>query len=155
MQIYNKSSGTFTITGTCRYGWSATNNTFYPISELMSYIAAGSWPDDAVEVPDSVFDEFGSFQKDGMVRGVGGDGLPAWLAPPKPSPESVLQRNQSQQSLLISQATGHIDILSDAKTKGDISELESERLAALTDYRLALYRMDLTAEDIKWPDFPS
>lgn len=62
------------------YCWSRLNNTFYPIRMQARYIAAGTWPEDAVEVDDSVFAAFGQGGPPaGKKRGVGEDGMPVWI----------------------------------------------------------------------------
>lgn len=70
---------------TPNYYWSKSTASFYPALLQSTYEASKSWPADAVPVEDSVFDAFGlTSAPDGQQRGVGSDGMPAWvtLAPP-------------------------------------------------------------------------
>lgn len=61
------------------YAWSATTNSFYPYAFQNDYVAAGTWPEDAVGVDDSVYNTYGAGQAPaGSVRGVV-NGMPAWV----------------------------------------------------------------------------
>lgn len=114
----------------------------------------GNWPEDAVEVTDTVFGEFASFQNsEGKIRGAGADGLPAWVDKPKKSQAELVREALSRRTALVAEATQQIDILTDAKTRGDISDIESAKLTALIDYRLALYRLELNGP-FEWPEKP-
>ncbi|QMB01794.1 DUF4376 domain-containing protein [Escherichia fergusonii] len=61
------------------YYYSPSVNSFYPSELKESYIALGSFPDDAVEVDDEVFVEFSTSEApSGKVRVAGEDNLPCW-----------------------------------------------------------------------------
>ncbi|HGG8900254.1 tail fiber assembly protein [Enterobacter cloacae] len=156
MTIYNKEAKLYSISGYNNYAWSASKNVFYLIADLLAYIRAGNWPDDAVEVSDDVFNEFASFQNgNGMIRGVSSDGLPAWVAPPEPSKEMLIRNAEVNRDALTARASREIDILTDAESDGSITDEEKELLAKWKAYRLALRRLDLTsAPDIDWPEQP-
>lgn len=156
MQIFNKDSKTYTISGTRNYAWSATQNTFYLIADLLTYIRNNNWPGDATEVSDEVFEEFSAFQKgDGKIRGTGDDGMPAWVAPPAPSKDDLIRNAETQRSTLMAKASLEIEMLTDAESDGSISDDEKELLAKWKAYRLALRRLDLSsAPDINWPEQP-
>lgn len=157
MHIFNKESKTYTISGTRNYAWSATQNTFYLIADLLTYIRNNNWPDDATEVSDELFAEFAAFQNgDGKIRGAGVDGLPAWVTPPEPSKDELIRNAENQRSILMAKASLEIELLTDAAADGSITDDENELLAKWKSYRLALRRLDLnTAPDIDWPDTPS
>jgi hypothetical protein len=72
---------------------------------LLVYVRNGNWPDDAVEVSDELFSEYSSFQNgNGKVRGVGEDGMPAWVDAPEPTPENKIAVAEMQKQKLIEQA---------------------------------------------------
>lgn len=73
------------------YIFSAKNNAFYPVDMMDDYVAAGSWPDDGVDVTKEVFLEFAGIPPTGKERGVGEDGMPVWVDIP-PTPNSVLRK---------------------------------------------------------------
>lgn len=156
MQIYNKDSKTFSLSGNNNYAWSASKNTFYLLSDLLTYVRSGNWPEDAVEVHDSVFSSFSSFQNgDGKIRGAGADGLPAWVDKPKKSQAELVSDALARRTALIAEAAQQIDILADAETDSSITEEEQQRSVNWRAYRLALYRIDLSAApDIEWPEKP-
>lgn len=156
MAIYNESEKNYTISGKCNYAWSASKNVFYLISDLLLYIRNNNWPDDAVEVSDEVFAEYASFQNDdGMVRGVGDDGMPAWVKPTEPSKEELIKDAESKRSSLIAKSSLEIDMLTDAESDGSITEDEKTALEKWKGYRLELRRLDVNnAPDIMWPVVP-
>lgn len=156
MTIYNKDAKLYSIGGYNNYAWSASKNVFYLISDLLAYIRAGNWPDDAVEISDDVFNEFASFQNgNGMIRGVGSDGLPAWVVPPEPSKEMLIRNAEVNRDTLTAKASLEIEILTDAESEGSITDSEKDMLAKWKAYRLSLRRLDLTtAPDIDWPEQP-
>ncbi|GAB7394756.1 tail fiber assembly protein [Enterobacter asburiae] len=157
MVIYNKDTNQYAISGNNTYAWSASNNVFYLIADLLKYIKAGNWPDDAVEVSDNVFNEFAAFQNGaGMIRGVGSDGLPAWVVPPEPSKELLIRNAEAYRNTLIAKASLEIEMLLDAETEGSITDSEKELLGRWKSYRLSLRRLDIaTAPDIEWPGAPA
>ncbi|MFP1451823.1 tail fiber assembly protein [Escherichia coli] len=76
------------------YCYSAKPNTFYPMQYLPDYIE--DWPDDAIQVEDSVYDEFAAkVTPSGKYRVAGDNGLPTWADIPPPeypaSPSSNLK----------------------------------------------------------------
>lgn len=156
MQILNKQTGSYSISGNCNYAWSASKNNFFLLSDLLVYVRNGNWPEDAVEVTDAVFSEFASFQNsEGKIRGAGADGLPVWVDKPKKSQAELVRDALSRRTALIAEAAQQIDILTDAETNGSITEEEQYLLIQWRDYRLALYRLDLNAApDIDWPEVP-
>ncbi|ECI5749308.1 DUF4376 domain-containing protein [Salmonella enterica subsp. enterica] len=75
---------------TCYY--SASQNTFLPVALRADYEQAGNWPQDAVEVEESVFTTYSALPPEGKVRRAGSDGLPRWVDAPLPPVETA--RNQ-------------------------------------------------------------
>lgn len=73
------------------YIFSAKHNAFYPVDMMDDYVAAGSWPDDGVDVTKEVFLEFAGIPPTGKERGVGEDGMPVWVDIP-PTPNSALRK---------------------------------------------------------------
>ncbi|PHM36516.1 conserved hypothetical protein [Xenorhabdus innexi] len=109
------------------YYYSATTNAFYPVSMKPDYVAAGTFPDDARLVDDSVFDAF-SVGKDGKVRVAGADGLPVWGDIPPPTPEALREQAESQKRQLLRKAAEIIAPLQDAV---DLDMATKEEKAAL------------------------
>ncbi|ECI5564189.1 tail fiber assembly protein, partial [Salmonella enterica subsp. enterica] len=70
------------------YKFSARTNAFYPVAQQAIYEQAGTWPADAVDVDDSVYQEFAAnITPVGKMRAVGDDGLPVWIDIPEPDPQ--------------------------------------------------------------------
>lgn len=60
------------------YVFSPKKNAFYPLSLKAIYVNAGTWPEDATQVDDSVYIEFAGPSPEGKSRQAGPDGLPVW-----------------------------------------------------------------------------
>jgi hypothetical protein len=103
------------------YAWSATNNAFYPYAFQSDYLAAGSWPTDAVAVDNSVYAEYGQATPPaGSIRGVV-DGQPGWITV---ASTLTLATAQSQQ----------INYLSNACQEAIISGFTSSALGTAHTY---------------------
>lgn len=62
------------------YYWSKSKVSFYPVVIKSWYVAAGTFPSDAVLVDDSVFEAFGlTSAPEGEMRGVDSSGNPTWV----------------------------------------------------------------------------
>lgn len=61
------------------YFWSPTTKSFLPDVFRERYEATNSWPADAVEVSDDIYEAFYGQPPSGKQRGAGSDGLPAWV----------------------------------------------------------------------------
>jgi len=69
------------------FSFSASRKAFFPADLRDDYEAAGSWPDDAVEVSEQVWRAFVAQPPEGKAIGAGDDGQPAWVdIPPQPEP---------------------------------------------------------------------
>ena len=156
MSIYNKQNKNYTINGNSNYAWSASKNVFYLISDLLTYIRNNNWPDDAIEVSDEVFSEYSSYQNgNGKIRGVGEDGMPAWVDVPEPTPEDKVAVAELQKQKLIGQANSKIAPLQDAVDLGIATDEESESLMKWKKYRVQLDRVNTSlAPEIEWPLLP-
>lgn len=123
--------------------YSARDCGFLFLSERPAYDAAGTWPDDAVEVTVEDWQAFGqTAPPPGMRRGSDEQGRPAWITP-EVTPEDAQQQERAwrdrQLSATDSLVTRHRD------------ELEADRPTTLTaeQYQeLQRYRLDLR----DWPD---
>ncbi|WP_279050109.1 tail fiber assembly protein [Cedecea davisae] len=138
-----------------KYVYSPTENAFYPVEMHDVYESAGSWPDDTVDVKDSVYAEFGAkTPPEGKQRVAGKNGRPVWVAAPAPDAEMLVAIAESERKRLMASTSERIEWLTAALEDGDISEAESAELEAQRAYRTALRRLDLTAPKIKWPEVP-
>lgn len=72
---------------TYSYYYSASTNCFLVSAWQSLYQAAGTWPDDAVSVADSVYNEFAGKPPEGKTMIAGADGMPAWGDVPAPVPD--------------------------------------------------------------------
>ncbi|MGJ0630137.1 tail fiber assembly protein [Xenorhabdus bovienii] len=138
-----------------RYFYSVTTNAFYPAAERDNFVRAGSWPADAKQVDDSVYDQFSGSPPVGQRRVVGDKGLPTWGDIPPPTPEQLQQRAESQKQRLMNAARDIIAPLQDAVDLNIATGAEKSALTEWRKYRVLLNRVDCTtAPDVKWPEQP-
>ncbi|ECI6680999.1 tail fiber assembly protein [Salmonella enterica] len=108
------------------YKFSARTNAFYPIAQQAIYEQAGTWPADAVDVDDSVYQEFAAnITPVGKMRAAGDDGLPVWIDIPEPDPQLQSTRQTTSQLTLAAFA------LQCAVDEGKASETQISELATL------------------------
>lgn len=137
--------------------WSATRVTFILGEWRDDYIAAGSWPDDAVEVEHSVYETFGGDAPLGKVLGVGEDGMPTWIDAPALPDNVIIANNTAHKSGLMKEANNQISILTDA-TDPDLVDLvdpnDVELLQQWKLYRIALNKVTDMLHPV-WPVVPN
>lgn len=135
-----------------KYLFSATMNHFYPVSLINSYKASGTLPDDAIEIEDSISNEFLDVPPQGKRRGVV-DGLPAWVNIPPPSHEELVQIAENNRQRLLAHADA---VILDWRTElmlGEISDANKARLSAWMAYKNEVKEVDVTTDPghVNWP----
>lgn len=73
--------------------YSPSRSAFYPKGMRASYIASGSWPDDALEITKEEWQTYSQPPPSGMQRGADDNGRPTWVETP---PEPADQRRARQ-----------------------------------------------------------
>ena len=135
--------------------YSATDNSFYPLALRNEYIKKKCWPADGVPVTNDVVIEFIGVAPAGKVRGVGDDGLPAWVDTPPLSYEQHVSNAERTKEQLLSYAHGKISLWQTQLQLGMISDTDKASLIAWVNYITALQAVDTsTAPDIQWPPEP-
>lgn len=135
------------------YFYSAKLNAFYPDSLREEYAVNDSWPDDAVEIDDSVYQEFAADEApEGKIRVAGGDDLPAWGDIPLPTQEEQIAQAEAEKQRLLTYAATAIAPLQDAIDLGMATNEETELWLAWKKYRVLLNRVD-TSKPV-WPETP-
>lgn len=136
-----------------KYIYSAKNNCFVE-SERIDYYESCGWDlSDAVDVDDSVFEEFTRDRTvDGLMREAGEDGLPVWADIPPRTAEELEADAESKKSSLISHATQVIAPLKDALDGGYIEDEDKPKLTSWQKYRYALTKVDTS--NPQWPEKP-
>lgn len=138
------------------YFYSARNNAFYPESLKEDYLAADSWPEDAVMVEQSVYDEFAANRyPEDKFRVTGEDGLPRWDNAPEPTEEQLIDSAETRRNQLMKAANAAIVPLQDAVELDIATDAEIALLKEWKKYRVLLNRVDTSlAPEISWPDLP-
>ncbi|EPL1955198.1 tail fiber assembly protein [Citrobacter freundii] len=137
--------------------YSPTNNSFYCELHHAQYDLAGTWPDDAVAVDESVYTEFAATTTPaGKMRVAGADGMPEWGDIPAPTKEELIAQAGEEKALRISEASTKISPFQDAADLGIATEEEVVQLTEWKKYRVLLNRVDISeAPDINWPEKPA
>ena len=135
-----------------KYLFSAKTNHFYPVSLINSYKASGTLPDDAIEIEDSISNEFLDVPPQGKRRGVV-DGLPSWVNIPPLSHEELVQMAENNRQRLLTHADA---VMLDWRTElmlGEISDANKARLLAWMAYKNEVKAVDVTTdpEHVNWP----
>ncbi|WP_144136547.1 tail fiber assembly protein [Kosakonia radicincitans] len=115
---------------------------FYDTSLKSSYISAGSWPDDLVEITDKTWSDFLSAAPDGKLLGADSSGAPVWVDKPEPTTEQLLSDVKAKQENLISSAKNTISIWQTELLLGIISDDHRESLAAWISYINKMQSLD-------------
>ncbi|MDE9437483.1 tail fiber assembly protein [Xenorhabdus bovienii] len=138
------------------YIYSAKNNAFCPMAWKQRYVDVGTWPDDGVEVGESVFLEFAiETPPEGKRRIAGDNGLPTWGDIPPPTQEELQQQVQNQRRNLLNEADTEIMRLERIIRRKMATPDEQKRFDAWELYSIELQRLDTsTVPDINWPKAP-
>jgi hypothetical protein len=137
--------------------YSPSQNVAYPQTLMPAYRAAGTLPEDLVEISEGVFMEyFINTPPLGKYREAGNDGYPAWANTPSKTKEVVIAEAESRRQNLLAEATVLIAPLQDAVELDIATDEELKRYSEWRKYRVLLSRVDAsTAPDIIWPDKPA
>lgn len=138
--------------------YSAKNNAFYPVDMKEDYVAAGSWPDDGVEVSRDIFIEFTNTSLSGKIRKLGTDGLPTWGdLPPLTNQERIAQAEAKRQQLLANANS----ITADWRTELSLGIISDEDKLSLVKWMAYIKELkavtiaDAIENDFTWPTLPA
>lgn len=131
--------------------YSATTNGFYPSELKDDYMTAGTWPDDGVEISESVYQALMDGQDSGQEIIPGEDGMPELFTP---AVDHVSQTG-TQRAALLKEADNIIRMLERAVRSGIATDEEKASLEAWEEYSVLLYRINPDKyPDIDWPQKP-
>lgn len=137
------------------YVYSAKTNAFYPVSLKADYEAAGTWPDDGVEVDEETFAIFNP-PPDGKMRIPGDNGYPTLVDIPPPTKSELIAAAAAKKAALLATIAPAIAVWQTKLLMGrKLTAAETVSLNAWLDYSDALEAIDTdTAPDIEWPVKP-
>lgn len=134
-----------------KYVFSAKKNAFFPVELKSSYQKAGEWPNDGIEIENSVATEFMQEPPEGKYRNVIA-GMPAWVDIPPPTKEELSAVAELRKANLRMRADSEINWRQDAVDAGVATEEETAALSEWKKYRVLLMRVD--TEKPVWPTTP-
>jgi len=138
-----------------KYLYSAAENAFYPSSLEDEYKASGSWPEDGLEVENSVFFKYSGEPPIGKVRIVGNDNFPAWGDIPPLTHEEFVAQAEATRARLVSSAKQTISIWQSELLLGEISDEDKASLKLWIAYIKNVLSVDISqAPDVSWPATP-
>ncbi|ELY4585350.1 tail fiber assembly protein [Enterobacter kobei] len=134
-----------------RVFYSASQGGFYLGGDKALYEAAGTWPDDAMEISQRWYEILLDGQSKGSEITVNDYGQPV-LTKPVIDHVAVAESERLQR---INEAAEAIAPLQDAADLGIATDAEEKALSSWKLYRVMLNRLDVsTAPDIEWPETP-
>ncbi|EPC6092044.1 tail fiber assembly protein [Citrobacter freundii] len=134
--------------------YSPTKNAFYCELHQEQYALAGTWPDDAVAVDESVYTEFAATTAPaGKMRVAGTDGMPAWGDIPPPTRDELTATAENERQRLLAYADV---VMQDWRTElmlGEISDANRAKLSAWLTYKNEVKTWDINTdpEHVNWP----
>ena len=137
------------------YLYSPKANSFYATSLSDEYDNAGTLPDDAFTVDDSIYIEYSRKSPAGKVRVADKNGLPVWGDIPPLTDEELITVAEAEKQMLIIEVNTETEMLRAKLALGRIKDDEKALLNAWLDYLDDLEAVDVsTAPDIIWPVKP-
>ncbi|EPI9148582.1 tail fiber assembly protein [Salmonella enterica subsp. enterica] len=139
------------------YVYSAKSNAFYFSGCQSDYEKNGTWPDDAIEVDNSVYEEFAANEPPtGKMRAGGDDGLPIWVDIPEPTQEQITESNLKVRNKLMRACTDAAFPLQSALTRGIATQEQQAILTAIEDYSIKLLNyVNWEASPLQLPPAPN
>ncbi|GAA3594121.1 tail fiber assembly protein [Gibbsiella greigii] len=141
-----------------KYLFCAKNVSFYPLVLKDSYVKSGAWPEEGIEVDETIFNTFTGQPPIGKQRGADSTGYPAWVDIPPAAPltrEQQIKADERQKTLLLEKASKAIAPLQDASDLGMATEAERAALLVWKKYRIAVNRIEPAKNAvITWPEVP-
>lgn len=136
--------------------YSPLENTIYNAALYDSYVEAGSWPSDGIEISDKDAEKYNGGNKPvGKMLSMISGSL-EWVNEPPLSPEQQIADAENMKATLRAKADSEIAWRQDANDVGIATEQEITSLSEWKKYRILLMRVDTsTAPDITWPTPPA
>lgn len=135
---------------------------FFDDSLKKSYDAAGSWPDDAVDITDAEWQTFLATPSEGKQLGADSSGGPAWVDIPSPTTDELITEAKDNQANLITSAKSEISIWQTELLLGTISDDDKASLTAWISYINELQALDFSSitdeasyDAFVWPTKPT
>ncbi|HCB1823619.1 TPA: tail fiber assembly protein [Citrobacter amalonaticus] len=138
-----------------KYVFSAKKNAFFPVELKSSYQKAGEWPNDGIEIEDSVATEFMQEPPEGKYRNVIA-GMPAWVDIPPPTQEELISAAEQVRKQLLAHADA---VMLDWRTElilAEINDANIAKLSAWLAYKNEVKAVDVITDpkNVNWPALP-
>ncbi|HAS8353843.1 TPA: tail fiber assembly protein [Vibrio vulnificus] len=141
--------------GETNYIFSAVQNGFLPLVWKKEKEAAGTWPDDAVEISYEDYLKFTTDAPEGKMLGSDKKGNPAWVDIPPLTAEELIQQAEETKQRLITEASQKTQLW---QTQLMLDIITEEDKASLTEWMLYVQKVQAVdtsaAPDIDWPVKP-
>ncbi|KAA0510360.1 tail fiber assembly protein [Enterobacter vonholyi] len=140
-----------------KYFYSAKNNAFYYFGWKDEYDAAGTWPDDAVEISDEIHEKYSTDAPKGKILTAGADGMPTWGDVPPPTHEEIVCQASVEKQNRIDAANNYMSAKQwpGKAAIGRLKDTEKSQYNEWLDYLDELEAIDTSiAPHIEWPERP-
>lgn len=140
------------------YFYSAKHNSFFPLELKDDYINGIGWPEDAIEVTNSIYIEYSGEPPEGKIRVPGADGMPEWGDIPAPTHEEMVSQADAEKQNRIDAANAYINskLWPGKAAMGRLKDTEKAQYNLWLDYLDELEAVDTsTAPDIICPEVPA
>ncbi|HCR4430858.1 TPA: tail fiber assembly protein [Morganella morganii] len=138
------------------YLYSPKTNSFYATSLSDEYDSAGTLPDDAFTVDDSIYIEYSRKSPAGKIRVANKNGLPAWGDIPPPTNEEQIAEAEAKKQALIAKAMQKTQLWQTQLILGIITE---EDKASLKEWMLYVQQVQAVDSSlgagVVWPIPPA
>lgn len=134
--------------------FSPTNKCFYYEVLLAACKSAGNLPEDIIEIPEGVYEQFLGLHPNGKEIGADERGMPVWVDTPPLSHDEAHDMAEMKKLGLISDANTYINSKQwpGKAILGRLTDTEKDQYNLWLDYLDALEAVDTSsAPDIKWP----
>jgi hypothetical protein len=137
--------------------YSATATGFYLEKMKDDYLAANSWPDDAVEISEALYKSLIKGLDAGFIVASDDKGMPYLAARPEPDKTTLIAEAQEQRQMLEERAMQSISVVQFKQLNGRaLTDDETARVGKVLDYLDELHGLALdAAPDIDWPEVPN
>ncbi|MDU7205756.1 MAG: tail fiber assembly protein [Enterobacter asburiae] len=140
-----------------KYSYSPSENAFYAVALKNTYELSGTWPSDALDIPDNISAEYMAESPEGKLRIAGDDGYPIWIDKPEPTLDELIAAANAEKQERIVHANDYMNS-KQWPGKAALGRLKGDELTQYTDWLDYLDALEAVNSSsvpiISWPTPP-
>lgn len=141
-----------------KYSYSPSENAFYAVALKNTYELSGTWPTDALDIPDIISAEYMAEPPEGKLRIAGDDGWPNWTDKPESTLDELIAAANAEKQERIDHANDYMNS-KQWSGKAALGRLKGDELTQYNvwlDYLDALEAVDSSSvPTVSWPTPPA